>query len=373
MRGAILVLTGLLLAAAGPALAQTARKMAEHGDWATYSYQAQNGKVCYVLTVPKPNSMQPGNLDHGDMFFFVSQRPGQSISYEPQFIAGYTLREGSKVAVTIGDTETAVSYVDDVSNDNPSGYWRLGEQGGTTVFDLSGNALNGVYTGSPILGVAGALSGDSDSAVEWDGSGDAVVVPHDPSLASDHLTVELWLRPEAGLSSSDSPLMKTSNSSRRDGYGFYYSGGNLVFFINDYSTVTVSTALSTGAWVHIAATYDGSHIRLFENGVEVDSRAYDTPINHSSNDLLIGQGVGSTSWAWIGGIDEACRAPNRPGSSTTTPVVIRGRFSSAMTAGLTVERRRSGMTVRAEVRSVARGGSSGAELSVISISCSSPS
>ena len=103
MRGTILILTGLLLAAAGPACAQTARKMAEHGDWATYSYQAQNGKVCYVLTVLKPNSMEPSNLDHGDMFFFVSQRPGQSITYEPQFIAGYDLKEGSKVAVTIGD------------------------------------------------------------------------------------------------------------------------------------------------------------------------------------------------------------------------------------------------------------------------------
>ena len=40
-------------------------------------------------------------LDHGDMFFFVSQRPGQAVSYEPQFIAGYTMKEGSKVTVTI--------------------------------------------------------------------------------------------------------------------------------------------------------------------------------------------------------------------------------------------------------------------------------
>ena len=69
----------------------------------TYSYQAQNGKVCYVLTVPKPKSMQPATLDHGDMFFFVSQRPGQAVSFEPQFIAGYELKEGSKVQVTIGD------------------------------------------------------------------------------------------------------------------------------------------------------------------------------------------------------------------------------------------------------------------------------
>ena len=49
--------------------------MAEHGDWATYSYQAQNGKVCYVLTVPKPKSMQPPTLDHGDMFFFAASAP----------------------------------------------------------------------------------------------------------------------------------------------------------------------------------------------------------------------------------------------------------------------------------------------------------
>ena len=103
MRGLITIFSSLaLVVLAGQASAQSARKMAEHGDWATYSYQAQNGKVCYVLTVPKPKSMQPASVDHGDMFFFVSQRPGQAVSFEPQFIAGYALREGSKVSVAIG-------------------------------------------------------------------------------------------------------------------------------------------------------------------------------------------------------------------------------------------------------------------------------
>jgi invasion protein IalB len=102
MRTLILLMAGVLLAAQ-PAFAQVARKLDEHGDWAVYSYKAQSGTVCYVLTVPQPQSMQPRNLDHGQMFFFVSQRPGQSVSYEPQFIAGYELKEGSKVSVTIGD------------------------------------------------------------------------------------------------------------------------------------------------------------------------------------------------------------------------------------------------------------------------------
>lgn len=100
MRGLIALVSSLVLvASAAPALAQQATKIGQHNAWGTYSYQAQGGKVCYVLTVP--TDKQPPTLDHGDMFFFVSQRPGQQVSYEPQFIAGYTFQEGSKATVTI--------------------------------------------------------------------------------------------------------------------------------------------------------------------------------------------------------------------------------------------------------------------------------
>ncbi|KRA00411.1 hypothetical protein ASD64_02290 [Mesorhizobium sp. Root157] len=101
MRGLIATISGLVLLAATPALAQQATKIGQHNAWGTYSYQAQNGKVCYVLTVP--TDKQPPTLDHGDMFFFVSQRPGQQVSYEPQFIAGYNFQENSKVTVSVGD------------------------------------------------------------------------------------------------------------------------------------------------------------------------------------------------------------------------------------------------------------------------------
>lgn len=89
----------LVMTAASPALAQSATKIGQHNAWGTYSYQAKGGKVCYVLTVP--TDKQPPSVDHGDIFFFVSQRPGQSVAYEPQFIAGYDLQSNSKVNVTV--------------------------------------------------------------------------------------------------------------------------------------------------------------------------------------------------------------------------------------------------------------------------------
>lgn len=90
----------IALVFAAPAMAQSATKIGQHNAWGTYSYQAKNGKVCYVLTVP--TDKEPKSLDHGDIFFFVSQKPGQNVSYEPQFIAGYDLQNKSKVIVTVG-------------------------------------------------------------------------------------------------------------------------------------------------------------------------------------------------------------------------------------------------------------------------------
>ncbi|HHZ07461.1 MAG TPA: hypothetical protein GX405_01625 [Rhizobiales bacterium] len=102
MRGLKLLFAGLAVVAATlPAAAQSATKIGQHNAWGTYSYQANNGKVCYVLTVP--TDKQPASLDHGDIFFFVSQKPGQNVSFEPQFIASYNLQENSKVIVTVGD------------------------------------------------------------------------------------------------------------------------------------------------------------------------------------------------------------------------------------------------------------------------------
>lgn len=102
MRALTSIFAGVaLLAAAAPAAAQSATKVGQYNAWGTYSYQADNGKVCYVLSVP--TDKQPPTLDHGDIFFFVSQKPGQNVAFEPQFITSYAMRENSKVSVKVGE------------------------------------------------------------------------------------------------------------------------------------------------------------------------------------------------------------------------------------------------------------------------------
>ncbi len=89
----------LVLASAGIAAAQTPTRIQQFKAWGAYSYKSGNGNVCYVLSVP--TAKEPASVDHGDIFFIVSQRPGQNISYEPQAMMGYVMKENSKVTVTV--------------------------------------------------------------------------------------------------------------------------------------------------------------------------------------------------------------------------------------------------------------------------------
>jgi invasion protein IalB len=117
----------LVLAAAGIASAQSKKPAAaaqqpaaaastaptriqQFQAWGAYSYKQGNSTVCYVLSVP--TEKKPAGIDHGENFFIVSQRPGQNISYEPQAMMGYTVKDASKINVVI-DNKTFVMFTKD--------------------------------------------------------------------------------------------------------------------------------------------------------------------------------------------------------------------------------------------------------------------
>ena len=100
----------LTLASASVVSAQTPTRIQQFKAWGAYSYKSGNSTVCFVLSVP--TTKEPAAVDHGDIFFIVSQRPGQNISYEPQAMMGYPLQANSKVTVSI-DGKSFVMFTKD--------------------------------------------------------------------------------------------------------------------------------------------------------------------------------------------------------------------------------------------------------------------
>ncbi|MCP4707532.1 MAG: hypothetical protein GY869_02815, partial [Planctomycetes bacterium] len=192
------------------------------------------------------------------------------------------------------------TYAAEISSDSPVGFWKLSDTNSIAV-DASGSTNNGTFynAAQDVTGWFG-----DDAAAQFDGSDDRIVVSDHASLKPADLTVEAWIMPETGITTYDSVLSKTDNSSWTNGYGLYYDAGEIIFFVNNYSTDQVSAAVELDKWTHVAATYDGSEINLYINGQPADSLSYTNPIVHTSNDLQIGQGYGSTSYSWRGKLDE---------------------------------------------------------------------
>lgn len=100
----IAILATLILAAGNTAQAQAPTQIKQNNAWGSFSHQGSDGKICFILSIPTeklPATKDGKTVDHGDVFFMLSQHPGQNVRLEPQFTAGYPFQENSKVVVDI--------------------------------------------------------------------------------------------------------------------------------------------------------------------------------------------------------------------------------------------------------------------------------
>ncbi len=119
---------------------------------------------------------------------------------------------------------------------------------------------------------------NAQNALAFDGSNDWVDLGSDSSLACDNgkITVEAWVYATAWKTQvfEGGIVVKEENTSNL-GYMFRAGdGGKLGFTIGNGSwneCITKSAVLKLNQWHHIAGTFDGSKLRVYVDGVQVDS------------------------------------------------------------------------------------------------------
>ena len=134
---------------------------------------------------------------------------------------------------------------------------------GTVVTDVSGNSNNGT-----ISNATWSASGRYGSALSFNGSTSRVDIPDSASLdLTTGMTIEAWVRPTT-LSNWRTVLMKEQSTGLV--YGLYANSDTNRPSAHVYlsaETDTRGTAqLAVNTWTHLAATYDGSVLRIFVNG-----------------------------------------------------------------------------------------------------------
>ncbi len=135
----------------------------------------------------------------------------------------------------------------------PVAHWKLDETGGAVAKDSVGGHDASVV-GSPVwLPVGGALQG----ALLLDSSGDALQVVDSGTLnLTEALTLTGWIRPDSN--SGDDPIVSRKPDAGTHQYWMGTVSGVPTFRFNDGSERQLAglSALSTGVWHHLAASFD---------------------------------------------------------------------------------------------------------------------
>jgi glucose/arabinose dehydrogenase len=179
------------------------------------------------------------------------------------------------------------------------------ETSGTTATDVSPFKNNGT-----INGPVGTASGKFGRALSFDGVNDRIDVPDAASLdLTTGMTLEAWVDPttNAGWRTA---ILKERGSDLD--YALYASNGSkprTENYTGVENTAAGTSALPLNAWSHIAATYDGTNLRFYVNGLLVATKATGGAMPNTANPLHIG---GNAVWGeYFSGLIDEVRIYNR--------------------------------------------------------------
>ena len=307
---------------------------------AAFSGSPTSGTAPLAVTFTDQSTGPPAawSWDFGDGTSSTAQNPVHTYAAAGSYSVSLTVtNSGGSNSLTkpsyigVATPPPPTSYAMVVASDSPASYWRLGETSGSTAADAAGSSP-GSINGGVTLGVPGALAGDANTAMGFNGSTGYVSVPDAASLdfAGD-FTVEAWAKPNA-LTGIGGAVVHKGGSSGYPVWQYRMSitGGNqwrgTVFVGNSNIAVTAPGVASTTSWTHLAMTKAGSTLTLYVNGAAVATTTVSGIVNTSTGILAIGRTGASSSDYFNGQIDEVAVYPT---------ALSAARIAAHHTAGVT--------------------------------------
>ncbi len=212
---------------------------------------------------------------------------------------GYLLEDGTGVLLNERTGYPAV-----VMADNPAAYWRHGESSGTNANDEVGTA-DGTYINAPTLGATGALSGDTDTAVTFNGTDEYVTVPDSASLdLGDVLSIEAWFKRTSAADTAE--RMVIAKGAGAYALTFNVSSDHKLAFANDNTAVIVrqTGTISDTNWHHVVVTKNGATVALYVDGADQTGTVTNSTLGNTADALFIGREAAFSGVFWDGGLDE---------------------------------------------------------------------
>ena len=252
----------------------------DSGQISSYTVTASPGGASVTVPGTAATAVVPG-LTNGTAYTFVVTATNS---------AGTSLPSAASRPITPGAPPADGTYLSQVLQDAPAGFWRLDETSTSSpAADASGNGRTGSYSGGVTLGQAGATAGGTAAA--YDGSTGATTIPDaSPLRLNGPFTVEFWAKLSSFVNSWPGILRKGA-AATSDGYVVWYaSNGTVHFKRGNLDLATPAGELVTSAYRHFAFVDDGSTGTWYVNGTAVSSGQLAASLSAGTDPLMLGQG-----------------------------------------------------------------------------------
>jgi hypothetical protein len=212
----------------------------------------------------------PDGLGEHAWWCRLAQDPGSSFTgRRPK---GFQIQLISRRPYAMAPTETVkhLLYAQAMKNEvYPALYWRLGESVGPTAVDSSLNGRHGTFVGSITLSQPGAIVGDPDTSISFDGSTGRITTTFNPFVVGSTCAVGGWAKRR---SSGSGDTLFGSDGANPALLALNASSNDVRWFANVNSGAYAAWGNAwpgNNQWVHWVLIYNDATrvVELFINGV----------------------------------------------------------------------------------------------------------
>jgi hypothetical protein len=231
-----------------------------------------------------------GDLDGDGDLDLIAGTQQWTVDYDYMYLWDETLNGGN------GGFAAGVAVSQDLDNVQDAALGDIDNDGDLDlVFAVWTGSPNRIYLNSPPFNVPDGLFA---SGLDLDGVDDYVEVADAASLntyaTTNEITLEYWLYPRSLSVVQNQNVMVKRDGSNVGGFNHEIlanaSGITAsVYFSNTSSWSSVVVPLTANQWVHVAMTYsDATGLRVYENGVPVDSLSATGTLNSATVPMRFG-------------------------------------------------------------------------------------